>query len=212
MTQQTESMPPYDACSPLHHHTRASMTPAEAQRWLVGLEKPCPVCQGTRVVGADFVGDRQGYTHSCCQSCNGSGKAPVLPDLRGPCPCPPYCVAYKDSPDDMDWQRCSACSQQRSKAKNLMGEHGDWCDNCQGCNWVPKQDDATLHQAMRKDGWSSLVLERPGYFRKVRFGRVPNNGFRSFCTYKVQFLKYPVGEDANDWIAAVKAQKAAGYG
>ena len=87
--------------------------------------------------------------------CNGIGKIPVLSAeiMRLPCPCPAYCVAYVDSPDDMDWRRCSACSKWRSKGIDVMGEHGTWCDNCQGRNWIPTPDPWAMKVSLIRAGY-----------------------------------------------------------
>ena len=58
--------------------TKADLTPAEAQLWLARLDRDCALCGGR---GKVLFGDGWGG----CSNCHGSGKAPVLPDLRKPC-------------------------------------------------------------------------------------------------------------------------------
>ena len=178
----TEPMPPYDACSPLHDH-RASpvMTPKKALLYLAGLEESCANCGGKGILGGepDFVGEKTVvHTHYACQICKGTGKRPVL-DLREPCP---ECLGLGAISD---------------------GHKGQlFCNKCQGRNWVPKQGEMALHQAMHKDGWHLQLYwdteeNRPNLGRNVHFTRLTFSG------------GLIVGHDANDWLAAAKAMKAA---
>jgi len=70
------------------------------------------------------------------------------------------------------------------------------CPKCHGREWLPKQGRDALHDAMHKDGWDYDVYQRE--FRNVAF-------------YKLDGRKCILGKDTDDWLAAVKAMKAAGY-
>ena len=127
-----------------------SLTNRELLLRIVSAERDCPDWKPNIV-------NVQGVSY-CCDRCDGRGKLPILsPELmRLPCPCPPYCVAYSDSPDDQDWQRCSACGVNRSCPKhldNVMGEHGSWCDNCHGSNWIPNPDSWAMKKALHQAGF-----------------------------------------------------------
>jgi len=158
-----------------------TMSPTEALLWLCSLEKPCPCpeCHGNPVV------DTWG-----CQGkrlcCHGTGKVPVLPELREPCPCPNYPA-----------QTCEPCWQYGTHP-HAFGQ-ATYCRNCQGRNWRPRQGRDALHDAMHKDGWDYLISQ-------VAAGR-------GVSFYKQIFINAPLslGEDAADDLAAVKAMKAAGY-
>jgi len=71
------------------------------------------------------------------------------------------------------------------------------CDEV-GCpGWFPKRERDVLYSAMEKDGWNYTIAQtkvRQADFFKVCNGRL--------CS----------GTDANDYLAAVKAMQAAGYG
>ena len=73
---------------------------------------------------------------------------PGMEQLTNECPCPNYCVIYLDSPDDMDWRRCSSCSRDRS-GSGKMGEHGDWCDYCHGTGRALPSDSERLHRLVQ---------------------------------------------------------------
>ena len=171
-----------------------TMTQADALIWLAGLEKDCP-CQDPEVKA------RNAQRTYVCGLCHNTGKVPIL-DLREPCPCPPYCVAYISSSDDQDWRRCDACSGSHGTS-GVMGVHGPWCENCQGRNWFPKQGRDPLFGAMEKDGWG-YTIRQTRMWREVFFSKEgPNDSYGHPCMLH--------GKDANDWQAAVKALRAAGY-
>jgi len=147
-----------------------TMTRAEALPWLASLEKNCSDCIGLGTCA--------------CIVCFGTGKVPVLPDLREPCPCPIYV-----------YQTCEPCWQH-----GAIG-HGVHCLNCQGCNWLPKQGRDALFEAMEKDGWGYEIVQL------AEGERPATSGTRS-VTFSKSFM---VGSDADDYLAAAKAMKTAGY-
>jgi len=155
-----------------------TMTPAEALIWLASLEKDCQQ-KWWQPDGNPVPDDGPGSNHPDQCQCLGNGEVPVL-DLRKPCPCPIYVA-----------QTCEPCWQH-----GAIG-HGVHCLNCQGRNWVPKQERDALFEAMEKDGWDYVVSHRQG-IHSVRF-------------FKVVGRDWAQGDDADDWLAAVKAMKAAGH-
>ena len=118
----------------------------------------------------ETVGYDVGHHHVAnpqdCPICHGTRKVPVL-DLREPCP--NYGHLFPTSPLN--------------------------CSLCGGRNWVPKQGEMALHQAMHKAGWSVLVTW-------------PIDGPREVLFAKGTGINFIRGENANDWLAAVKAMKA----
>lgn len=72
------------------HGLETEITPAAALLGLASLEKDCPDCyDGSGIQGPDCYCHGGGLaTKDCCpcDQCYGSGKVPVLPDLREPCP------------------------------------------------------------------------------------------------------------------------------
>ena len=162
------------------------MTRAEALLWLAGLEEPCHcnACTGSR-------GNR----------CNGTGKAPLLPELREPCPCQDYLVGNSD-----DWRICRACTSRQTGISVGPSAHGEWCLKCQGRNWVPKEGKTALHAAMQADGWYYSIQQWPDGERVVFFSKW--DGHRPLTRYVKNRFE---GKDADDWIAAQEALRAAGH-
>ena len=76
---------------------------------------------------------------------------------------------------------------------------------CQGRGWVAKRGRQDVQDAMIADGWE-LDIYQYGRERLVRFSnymlKVPYLGYRYYDW---------VGEDADDWVAAYKALRAAGF-
>jgi len=145
-----------------------TMTPAEALLWLAELEKKCPLVEGA--MSLPFCESHCMCEHHKpwrCEVCHGTGKVPVLPDLREPCPYP----------------------MPHSRGNDAHA-------NCQGRSWLPKQGRDALYDAMLKVGWYYEIHQD-----KERFVLFYRSTQRSGIT----------GEDADEWLAAVKAMKAAGY-
>lgn len=188
-------------------HPDLTATTEELALWLAGLTEPCDA--GHPLTDAYFAELGE------CYKCDGVNKVPVLPWLREPCPCPSYCVRYRDFPDDQDWRMCRACGirQRPGEPYGDLGHHGYWCENCQGRNWVPEQGREVVQDAMVKDGWTLEITEHPATLACTE------NQERQICTEHRNVLFYRFdrgremsGEDSDDWRAAVKAMKAAGYG
>ena len=106
-----------------------------------------------------------------CLACHGTGKVAVL-DLREPCPV--------------------------TSGPNYIHYLGVSCDYCQGRNWVPKQGEAALHQAMHKADFSQMHVHVVGQGPRHYYWPYERSYKSSDC-------------HANDYLAAVKAMRAAGY-
>lgn len=175
------------------------ITAEEAQLWLAGLEKVCLICSGQGGLGGlQWDGS---LDVNKCLTCNGTGKVPVL-DLREPCPC----LSLPENPPDginhaYDRDICKQCYLRYSRTATFhVG-----CFTCSGRNWVPKQGEAALHQAMNKTGWDLTVDLFVSGARRVWFRRID---------YVLSYLRdgrIIGGEDSNDFIAAYKAMMRAGY-
>ena len=153
------------------------MAPHDALIYLAGLEQSC---SHPKLLAWDVPGSER---H--CPDCNGSGKAPVL-NLRAPCPCWEY---IHDEGEDV----CANCSERIWHSKSLDDLHAPDCYICAGRNWVPKQDEQALYQAMHDAGWS---LEIHWFSSEP----LPSIGFYS-CA----------GHGSNPYIAAQKAMQSVGY-
>ena len=155
-----------------------TITQAEALLWLAGLERNCRDCQLPDSFGVKPELDKW------CTPCHGTGKVPVL-DLREPCPC-------IDNPGDGrpgDGYNCFRCFRYGRHEVTECTE----C-NCKGRNWLPKQGRDALHEGMNKAGWWYDIYQH-GSKRTIAF-YLPGQG------------THPrFGEDADDWLAAVKAMK-----
>ena len=154
----------------------STLTKPELLLLIVSAEKPC--------IDTEHIGSM------CRYGCGMTGKVPILnPELmRMSCPCPPYCVAYSDSPDDQDWQRCSACGVNRSCPKhldNVMGEHGSWCDNCHGSNWMPNPDAWDMKKALHL---ADFYLTEGNLFPFTGTGLWPTGTavYKAHCRSRVQ--------------------------
>lgn len=145
-----------------------TMTHDEALLWLAGLEQVCRDC----TVKDDIPCN--------CYACAGSGKAPVLSDLRKPCP------LLNDSPP-WPW------TQTHHELRGINCE-------CQGRGWVPKLGEIDLHRAMNKAGWDSTIHTYSNGARHVTFYRFPEED-------DSQVIR---GDDADDWVAAANAIQEAG--
>ena len=156
-----------------------TMTRAEALLWMAGLEEPCHcnACTGSR-------GNR----------CNGTGKAPVLPELSEPCPC----IRIPGDGRPEDGYNCRSCFR-------FNMHKPDEC-NCQGRGWVPKEGETALHAAMQADGWYYSIQQWPDGERVVFFSKW--DGHRPLTRYVKNRFE---GRDADDWIAAQEALRAAGH-
>ena len=140
------------------------LTHAEALLWLAALEKDClntRYSHRTDGVGGLFP----------CPTCGGTGKVPVLPGLREPCP--------------------------NNINRGTDRAHHIGCPACQGHTWVPKEGRQAIQDAMVEAGWiytiAQLKTSREVVFFKM-LGNPPNE-------------RYACGEDADDWLAAIKAIK-----
>lgn len=91
---------------------------------------------------------------AACETCKGTGKVPLLPEMRLECPC-------------ISQWRCNTCdtawwSVPKSQDPIL---HVDDCTTCQGRGWVASKDLATLLVAMGQHGvrWDTeWVNDRTG--------------------------------------------------
>ena len=172
--------------------TTKPMTQAEALSWLAHLEKDCPYCYGYGGMSSmELVGVPGADPMYYCDVCQSIGKVPVLPDLRGLCPCLVYIQSLGQSSEP-----CIPCDNHIHRCKHHSSMHQDDCLECHGSNWVPNQGESALYQAMNRAGWGYGILQQP------------DNGHRHVSFWKA--LVYET--DANDWLAAVKALKSAGYG
>lgn len=184
----TETMPPYDACSPLHHHTlpvRADepMTAQEVLLWLAGLETDCP--NNHALLGSTTEGVPVPIV--LCASCYGTNRVPVLPDLREPCPN----------------QQATTLVDSHNRIEHGVYQHKEWlvCTTCQGRTWVPTQGRQAVQDGMVKAGWDLHISHYAlTQHREVSFFR--------FGPKHEEIQAW----DADDHIAAMKAMKAAGYG
>jgi len=165
-----------------------TMTPAEGLLWLASLEKKCPLTEGA--VSFPFCESHCLCEHHKpwrCKLCGGTGKVPVLPELRKPCP---NFNAVENYVQGRGWTFISCTARE------------DYCrsgqDACQGRGWLPKQGRDALFMAMEKDGWSYCVDQHGGN-RWVYFYR------RNDSAHSIH------GQASDDDLAAVKAMKAAGY-
>lgn len=169
------------------------MTQAEALDWLAALEKDCYICGGR---GKVLCGD--GW--SGCNNCNGKGKAPVL-DLREPC-------------QDGECQRTGGVVQwtgapYHAEGMTAYAPHED----CGGRSWQPKQGETALHQVMHNDGWSmEIIWVVEAQEERISDGTSAMAAGERCVTFWRNTPYYFIGEDANDWLAALKAMQAAGYG
>ena len=106
------------------------------------------------------------------------GELPRFPEFQEKCPCPRYCVAYEYS-DEGDWQLCGPCSTNWDRESNVMGAHGDWCENCQGRNWKPDITEAKLWpyiQLVNRYGPKFLADTMRGVDGRIYFGWRIYNG------------------------------------
>lgn len=117
----------------------------------------------------------------CRGKCSGTGRVPVL-DLREP---HPDCISLNVGLTT-DNKFCDVLF------KHIYGD-------CKGTGWSPKQSETALHQAMNRAGYG-LSLLWVGASRSVVF----------FWPQKGQQFSSADGED-DDWLAAAKAMKMAGY-
>jgi len=69
---------------------------------------------------------------------------------------------------------------------------------CDGSGQLPKQERDALYRAMEKDGWGYSIHQTPRGYRQAGF-------------YKDGLSPSLVRHDSDDWLAAVKALRAAGY-
>ena len=149
----------------------STMSPAEAQLWLAGLEKPCPNCHGYGAMSSqELVGIPGADPMYGCDMCNSIGKVPVLPDLRVPC------INYRGPVDT--WCR----------------DNPDCSGGCQGHGWTPSTDERVLYQDMYKAGWNIFIEWMQGKAPQVLLRR-----------------ETIIATDSNNWLAAAKAMKKAGY-
>jgi len=88
----------------------------------------------------------------------------------------------------------------------IQGRHEHVCNRCQGRTWLPKQGWDALHTAMNKVGWRSEIYAHAS---------APDDGKRLVVFYRPtdsdSYYGPSVGRDSDDWLAAVKAMKAAGF-
>lgn len=114
--------------------------------------------------------------------------------------------------------------------------HGPWCCNgsgkvpildlrenvhavaptcLPGClGWSPKQGWDALHSAMHHNGWNSEILWVTEDYREYTGEYMPPFTMKAEERLVVFWKDFPrscQGEDADDWLAAMKAMKAAGY-
>lgn len=171
-----------------------TMPPNEALLWLAKLEKSCLACRGS---GSEATGTTYGGQHEqvACSICGGSGKVLVLPDLREPCP-GVVNIAWVE-------EHLPCMTNDPGWWKNTPPNEGD-IDPCHGTGWVPKQGRDALYQAMNNAGWYMTLITRP------------KAGYKGESLRYVYFWndegRHAGGGDADDYLAAVKALKEAGYG
>lgn len=170
-------------------------TPKEALLWLAGLETVCRGC-----INALFspdnaklaVAELRRNQASCV--CGGTGKVPVLPNLRE---YHPDCLTLNERIEEST-RFCDILFKQ---------VYGD----CKGIGWLPKQGRDTLHEVMTKNGWDYEITQRvksgflsEGRTRLVSFTKPDENWTQNRILHR--------GTDSDDHIAAYKAMQAAGYG
>ena len=181
--QPTEPMFPYSAGSPLHDHAMNDIRVQHLSHDGQELVER-PMTPAEALLWLAGLADSDGN--------------PVL-DLRDPCPGVHNVVTGHLSPcfSDWDWWWFNAPPSEGDK---------DQCDDAVG--WVPKQGCQALQDAMVKGGWSYSITQIPptsygAQGRVVHFWKDMEDANR---------LLVSVGSnDANDWLAAMKAMKAAGY-
>ena len=121
---------------------------------------------------------RASYTHAICPNCGGSGKVPVL-DLR---------------------ELCTNC---QGKGAISDGHKRQLvCPRCLGRNWVPKQGEQALYQAVHDARWDMGSFWLADY---------PQPSIRFYRHRPVDGLAIGEGSDASAPVAAYKAMRAAGY-
>jgi hypothetical protein len=169
------------------------MTPANALQWLAKLEKDCDCWH--------VIDRNEGRTATIrkapdlsCSNCGGTGKAPVLPGLREPCPNFEATKKYTIG-SGWTWETC-----QDREAYCLAGK-----DECHGQGWTLIQDRQAIQDAMVNDGWD-MEIHVTDHKRLVMFYRF--DPYRP--SEKAGGHEY-IGDDADDHLAAVKALKRAGY-
>ena len=168
------------------------LTQEAALLWLAGLERVCDQCGGIGYIDMED-GPHKGR-HKCC----GTGKVFML-DLQEPCPCVMWQPGMADP--------CKTCQQTGTN------HHGQDCTVCQGRNWIPKQGRDALHEAMHKAGWEVSFIwpsDSPAEYRynKVRPGM--EHHYWSGSSEEEQRVYY-IGLDADPYLAAMEAMRAAGY-
>lgn len=118
-----------------------------------------------------------------CLACHGTGMVPVLPSLRETC------------------TKVHRRLDLHVTAPSVSTGYADcWEVKCPG--WQPRRDRDVLHEAMHKNGWD-VHLHFHWYSED-------SNRFVGFR--KQPYSPYIRGEDADDYIAAAKAMRNAGYG
>ena len=170
------------------------LTQEAALLWLAGLERiTCGYPDAPRCWCPE--GDCPCHSLSFAEV---HGKVFVL-DLREPCSCAIWRpgLAYP----------CDVCRR--------LGTfyHGQDCTNCQGRNWIPKQGRDALHEAMHKAGWEVSFIwpsDSPAEYRynKVRPGM--EHHYWGGSSEEEQRVYY-IGLDADPYLAAMEAMRAAGY-
>lgn len=95
---------------------------------------------------------------------------------------------------------CPWCQGNGEQCLNLPQTPSD--PHCAGRGWIPKQGRDALHNAMQEMGWEYCVFSRTKLDaeRTVRF----------YGYNRIKHCLELAGKDSDDWLAAVKALKAAG--